>query len=272
MHFHEKLVDEHGFKRSYELAAAELASRVVLRRARASRRGAPRRQAGAPCPARHDAAAEPAPVEGGGRLEPRLGRRPLVQPDRHHGRCDQRDLLGLLRTPNRAPCASITGMSEAIRATRACSAWRYAERAQPLLEHARGRHGQVDKDTATQLGRCPGTARRRVDPEPTSPRLRGRSERMFGTLQNRLPQVVRLAAITRHGRVQPLHQGGFPTTTQRPLLDPCRVSTAPPITSPSPAPSTTSLCVLEELHRLKRQRGVLQARSTSDPRRPPSPS
>jgi transposase len=55
--------------------------------------------------------------------------------------------------------------------------------------------GKVDKANPTQVGR----ALRQLGIEfiaAYSPEARGRSERMFGTLQNRLPQELRLAGIT----------------------------------------------------------------------------
>ena len=66
-HFHEKLVADHGFKRSYNWLRLSL-------QAHGRRRAAPRRgaqaQAAAPCPARHDVAPEAratsgSPVDGG---------------------------------------------------------------------------------------------------------------------------------------------------------------------------------------------------------------
>jgi transposase len=55
--------------------------------------------------------------------------------------------------------------------------------------------GKVDKDNPTQVGR----ALEQLGIEliaAYSPQARGRSERMFGTLQNRLPQELRLNGIT----------------------------------------------------------------------------
>jgi hypothetical protein len=55
--------------------------------------------------------------------------------------------------------------------------------------------GKVDKDNPTQVGR----ALDQLGIAPIagySPEARGRSERMFGTLQKRLPQELRLAGIT----------------------------------------------------------------------------
>ena len=79
-------------------------------------------------------------------------------------------------------------MMEAIRATcwadRASHYWNTPEAG-----------GKVDKDTPTQVGRA--LAQLGIELIPAySPEARGRSERMFGTLQKRLPQELRLAGIT----------------------------------------------------------------------------
>jgi len=54
--------------------------------------------------------------------------------------------------------------------------------------------GKVDKTMPTQVGRA--LAQLRIEHIPAySPEARGRSERMFGTLQGRLPQELKLAGI-----------------------------------------------------------------------------
>lgn len=54
--------------------------------------------------------------------------------------------------------------------------------------------GRVDRDNPTQVGRA--LIQLGIELIPAySPEARGRSERMFGTLQNRLPQELRLAGI-----------------------------------------------------------------------------
>jgi len=53
----------------------------------------------------------------------------------------------------------------------------------------------VDKDNPTQVGRALKQLGIELIPA-YSPEARGRSERMFGTLQKRLPQELRLAGIT----------------------------------------------------------------------------
>ena len=55
--------------------------------------------------------------------------------------------------------------------------------------------GKVDKDNPTQVGRALGQLGIELI-AAYSPEARGRSERMFGTLQKRLPQELRLAGIT----------------------------------------------------------------------------
>jgi hypothetical protein len=55
--------------------------------------------------------------------------------------------------------------------------------------------GKVDKINLTQVGRALKQLKIRHIPA-YSPEARGRSERMFGTLQGRLPQELRLAGIT----------------------------------------------------------------------------
>ena len=70
----------------------------------------------------------------------------------------------------------------------------YADRASHYW-HTPDAGGKVDKDNPTQVGRA--LQRLGIELIPAySPEARGRSERMFGTLQKRLPQELRLAGIT----------------------------------------------------------------------------
>ena len=177
-HFHEKPLADHGFTPSYNWPA-ELASPWAPRGAQAWGAGVDGRAV-----ARHDVAP--------GRLEPRVGPRSMVGPDRHHGRCDQRYLLGLL-VAEEGTMSSFQGVSEAIWAKGLfCSL--YADRASHYWNTPEA-GGKVDKDTPTQVGRA--LAQLGIELIPAySPEARGRSERMFGTLQKRLPQELRLAGIT----------------------------------------------------------------------------
>ena len=72
--------------------------------------------------------------------------------------------------------------------------------------------GTADKDNPTQGGRALQQLGIKLIPV-CSPEARGRSERMFSTLQKRLPQELR---HRRQGR-GPLPQGGLPAPAQRPL-------------------------------------------------------
>ena len=70
----------------------------------------------------------------------------------------------------------------------------YADRASHYW-HTPDAGGKVDRDNPTQVGRA--LQRLGIELIPAySPEARGRSERMFGTLQKRLPQELRLAGIT----------------------------------------------------------------------------
>ncbi len=70
----------------------------------------------------------------------------------------------------------------------------YADRASHYW-HTPDAGGKVDRDNPTQVGRA--LAQLGIELIPAySPEARGRSERMFGTLQKRLPQELRLAGIT----------------------------------------------------------------------------
>ena len=224
-HFHEKLVADHGFKRSYNWLRLSLQAHG--RRRAAPRRGAHRRKR----PRR----ALPGMMLHQGRLEPRVGPRSMVGPDRHHGRCDQRYLLGLLRR-RRGHHVELPG---GVRGDPGQGPVLLALRRprQPLLEHARGRRqgGQGHPDPGRPR---PGAARHRVDPG-----LLARGKGALGAHVRHLAEApapgTQARRHHRHGRGQPLPQGGLPATTQRPLRDPGRGPGAPP-SSPSPARSTTS--------------------------------
>ena len=243
-HFHEKLRGRSRLQAQLQLAAAELASPWAQARG-AHAWGAPA-QAAAPRPARHDAAS--------GRLEPRVGPRSMVGPDRHHGRCDQRYLLGLLRR-RRGHHVELPG---GVRGDPGQGPVLLALRRprQPLLEHARGRRqgGQGHPDPGRPR---PGAARHRVDPG-----LLARGKAHSAPCRSACPRNSGSpASPTWPGPTASSRRSSCHNTT--PASRPRPRTRAPP-SSPSPARSTTS-CV----HCLKRQHGALPG--TSDPRRPPPP-
>ena len=88
--------------------------------------------------------------------------------------------------------SSFQGLSEAISANGLFCAL-YADRASHYWRTPEA-GGKVDRDNPTQVGRA--LIQLGVELIPAySPEARGRSERMFGTLQKRLPQELRLAGI-----------------------------------------------------------------------------
>ena len=89
--------------------------------------------------------------------------------------------------------SSFRALSEVIGEHGLCCAL-YADRASHYW-HTPEAGGKVDKDNPTQLGRALQQLGIELIPA-YAPEARGRSERMFGTLQKRLPQELRRAGIT----------------------------------------------------------------------------
>ena len=181
-HFHEKLVADHGFKRSYNWLRLSLQAHG--RRRAAPRRGAHRRK----------------------RPRRALPGMMLHQDGSSHEWVPGRwwdlivtmddatsDIYSAFFVAEEGTMSSFQGVSEAIWAKGLfCSL--YADRASHYWNTPEA-GGKVDKDTPTQVGRA--LAQLGIELIPAySPEARGRSERMFGTLQKRLPQELRLAGIT----------------------------------------------------------------------------
>ena len=104
--------------------------------------------------------------------------------------------------------------------------------------------GKVDKQNLTQVGRA--LHQLGIEHIPAySPEARGRSERMFGTLQGRLPQELRLAGITDMDEGEPVSDGAVYPATQQ-----------------APCPSTGRAGIsIRALHR-QRQRYIVRSRGT----------
>ena len=191
-HFHEKLVADHGFKRSYNWLRLSLQAHG--RRRAAPRRAAPRRAA--PRRAAHR------------RKRPRraLPGMMLHQDGSSHAWVPARwwdlivtmddatsEIYSAFFVDEEGTMSSFRALSEVIR-ERGLFCSLYADRASHYW-HTPEAGGTVDKDKPTQVGR----ALQQLDIEliaAYSPEARGRSERMFATLQKRLPQELRLAGIT----------------------------------------------------------------------------
>ena len=181
-HFWEKLVSEHDFKRSYNWVRLSLQAHGRTRSA--PRRGAHRRK---------------------------RPRRPLAgmmlhqDGSTHHWAGDQSwdlivtmddatsDIYSAFFVAEEGTMSTFRGLGEVIAAKGLfCSL--YADRGSHYW-HTPEAGGKVDRDNPTQVGRA--LAQLGIELIPAySPEARGRSERMFGTLQKRLPQELRLAGIT----------------------------------------------------------------------------
>ena len=181
-HFWEKLVAEHGFERSYNWVRLTLQAQGRLRPA--PRRGAHRRK---------------------------RPRRPMAGMMLHQDGSSHQWVAGqwwdLIVTLDDATSEVYSGFFVAQEGTMStlralgeviaakglfCSL--YADRGSHYW-HTPEAGGRVDKDNPTQVGRA--LAQLGIELIAAySPEARGRSERMFGTLQKRLPQELRLAGIT----------------------------------------------------------------------------
>lgn len=181
-HFHEKLVAEHGFGLSYNWLRLSLQAHGKIKAA--ARRGAHRRK---------------------------RPRRPVVGMMLHQDGSSHDWVAGetwdLIVTLDDATSeiysgffaeeegtmSSFQGLGEVI-AEHGLFCSLYADRASHYW-HTPVAGGKVDRDNPTQVGRALGQLGIELIPA-YSPEARGRSERMFGTLQKRLPQELRLAGIT----------------------------------------------------------------------------
>ena len=182
-HFHEKLVAEHDCERSYNWVRLTLQARGRMRAA--PRRGAHRRK----------------------RPRRALPGMMLHQDGSHHAWVPGRrwdlivtmddatsEIYSAFFVDEEGTMSSFRALSEVIRERKGLFCSLYADRASHYW-HTPEAGGTVDKDKPTQVGR----ALQQLDIEliaAYSPEARGRSERMFGTLQKRLPQELRLAGIT----------------------------------------------------------------------------
>ena len=181
-HFHEKLVAEHGCKRSYNWVRLTLQTNRRMRAA--PRRGAHRRKR----PRR----ALP------GMMVHQDGSRHEWVPGRWWDLIVTMDdatseIYSAFFVAEEGTMSSFRALGEVI-GERGLFCSLYADRASHYW-HTPEAGGTVDKDNPTQVRR----ALQQLGIEliaAYSPEARGRSERMFGTLQKRLPQELRLAGIT----------------------------------------------------------------------------
>lgn len=181
-HFHEHLRLTHGFSLSYSWTKGHLQSRGLL--GKAPRRGAHRRKR----PRR--------PMAGmllhqdGSRHAWLAGAEPLdliVTMDDATGA-----IYSAILVEEEGTASSFAGLIETIRA-RGLFCSLYTDRGSHYF-HTPQAGGAVDRTRLTQVGRA--LAQLGVEHIPAySPEARGRSERMFRTLQDRLPKELALAGI-----------------------------------------------------------------------------
>jgi Winged helix-turn helix len=181
-HFHEHLVKDHGFGWGYTWLKLHLQWMVVV--ARAPRKGAHRRKR------------ERRPLPG----------MMLHQDGSRHAWLEGEPALDLIVTLDDATGAIYSaflveeeGTASTFRALKEV----FSQHGLPMSLYAdRGSHyfrttkaGEIDRGCPTQVGRA--LAQLGVEPIGAfSPQTRGRSERAFGTLQDRLVKELRLAGIT----------------------------------------------------------------------------
>ncbi len=181
-HFHEKLVEEHGFTRSYNWVRLTLQAHG--RKRAAVRRGAHRRK----------------------RARRALPGMMLHQDGSSHEWVAGQwwdlivtlddatsEILSAFFVAEEGTMSTFTALGEVIAAKGLFCAL-YADRASHYWHTAQA-GGKVDKDRPTQVGRALAQLGIALI-AAYSPEARGRSERMFATLQKRLPQELRLAGIT----------------------------------------------------------------------------
>jgi transposase len=182
-HFHERLVSEHKFELGYTWTKRVLQTAGLVQRA-------PRRSA-------HRKKRPRRPLPGmllfqDGSPHPWLEGRPpcdlVVTMDDATS-----EIYSALLVEEEGTASSLLGLAEVISQHGLFSSF-YTDRGSHYF-HTPKAGGKVAKDQPTQVGRA--LAQLGIEHIPSySPEARGRMERLFGTLQGRLPQELRVAEIT----------------------------------------------------------------------------
>jgi transposase len=183
-HYHEHLVRDHRFELSYTWLKTALQARGVVK-------PAPRRSA-------HRKKRPRRPLPGMLLFQDGSTHRWLVGRDRDLDLIATLDdasgeLYSAFLVEEEGTMSSFQGLAETIAAQGLfCSL--YTDRGSPYF-HTPKAGGKVDKRRLTQVGRA--LAQLGIQHIPSySPEARGRMERLFGTLQGRWPQELRIAGIT----------------------------------------------------------------------------
>jgi transposase len=183
-HFHEHLVRDHGFGLGYTWTKTQLQGAGLVKRAKrrgAHRKKRPRR----PLPGMRlfqDGSPHRWPVDLWRDLDL------IATLDDATG-----ELVSAFLVEEEGTLSSFRGLQETIEKKGLFCAF-YTDRGSHYF-HTPKAGGKVDKGRLTQVGRALGQLG--IEHIPSySPEARGRIERLFGTLQGRLPQELRLAGIT----------------------------------------------------------------------------
>ena len=183
-HFHEVMVHEHGLERGYTWTKTVLQTAGAIKRA--ARRSAHRKKR-----ARR-------PFEGMLLFQDGSTHRWMPDVEREFDLVATMDdatgtLYSAFFVDEEGTASSFQGLVEVIGEHGLFSAF-YTDRGSHYF-HTPKAGGKVDKSRPTQVGRA--LAQLGIEHIPSySPEARGRMERLFGTLQGRLPQELRIAAIT----------------------------------------------------------------------------
>ncbi len=204
-HFHEHLQRNHSFRWGYTWTKTFLQERGLL--AKAPRRGAHRRKR----PRRpmigmmlHQDGSRHVWLEGLGPLDL------VVTLDDATS-----EIYSAILVEEEGTMSSFLGLAETIAAKGLfCSL--YTDRGSHYF-HTPEAGGKVARDALTQVGRA--LAQLGIEHIPAySPEARGRSERMFRTLQDRLPKELKLAGIADIGGRQPVPEGDLYRQRTTPAL------------------------------------------------------
>ena len=254
-HFFDKLVSNHGFTRSYNWVRLMLRTRGRV--AKAPRRGAHRRK---------------------------RPRRPLPGMMLHQDGSSHQwvagqwwdlivtmddatsEIYSALFVEEEGTLSTFSALDEVVSENGLFCAL-YADRGSHYW-HTSEAGGKVDKGNPTQVGRA--LAQLGIELIAAySPEARGRSERMFGTLQKRLPQELRLAGVTTMIEANRFLKETFlPEHNQRFAIAPEEPGSAfvPFGRRPGRHPLHPA-----RPHRRQRQHGALQGARPADPRGQASP-
>jgi transposase len=183
-HFHEHLVEHHGYKLGYTVTRLSLQSAGLV--SKAKRRGTHRRRR------------ERRPLPGMLLFQDGSPHRWIAGLDRELDLIVTLDdatgaIYSAFLVEEEGTMSSFLGLQETIGAQGLFGAL-YTDRGSHYF-HTPAAGGKVDKTRPTQVGRA--LAQLGITHIPSySPEARGRMERVFGTLQGRLPQELRLAEVT----------------------------------------------------------------------------